>query len=58
MLTYLRDERQILDSFRKKKDSIWFKMYVFTKPLSRAGRDTKSVFTWSLTVLNAEFSFT
>ena len=30
---------------------------LFTNPSARAGYDTKSIFKWSLTGLNSEFSF-
>ena len=31
--------------------------YIFTNPSTRAGYDTRSIFKWSLTGLNSEFSF-
>ena len=30
---------------------------IFTNPFARAGYDTRSIFKWSLTGLNSEFSF-
>ena len=36
----------------------WFpNMILFTNPSARAGYDTRSIFKWSLTSLNSEFSF-
>ena len=32
-------------------------MILFTNPSARAGYDTRSIFKWSLTGLNSEFSF-
>ena len=36
---------------------IIFDIYIFTNPSARAGYDTRSIFKWSLTGLNSEFSF-
>ena len=33
------------------------RLIIFTKPSARAGYDTKSIFKWSLTSFNSEFSF-
>ena len=35
----------------------WFNIILFTNPSARAGYDTRSIFKWSLTSLNSEFSF-
>ena len=35
---------------------IWF-VFIFTNPSAQAGYDTRSIFKWSLTGLNSEFSF-
>ena len=32
-------------------------IYIFTNPSARAGYDTRSIFKWSITDLNSEFSF-
>ena len=39
--------------------SFWYDsfLYLFTNPSARAGYDTRSIFKWSLTGLNTEFSF-
>ena len=37
--------------------AILFNLYIFTNPSARAGYDTRSVFKWSSTGLNSEFSF-
>ena len=34
-----------------------YPIFLFTTPSARAGYDTKSIFKWSLTGLNSEFSF-
>ena len=34
-----------------------FILVLFTNPSAQAGYDTKSIFKWSLTGLNSEFSF-
>ena len=36
---------------------IYIYIYIFTNPSARVGYDTRSIFNWSLTGLNSEFSF-
>ena len=40
-----------------KYQSNFYKLYIFTNPSTRGGYDTRSIFKWSLTGLNSEFSF-
>ena len=36
---------------------LFFIIYIFTNPCARPGYNTRSIFKWSLTGLNSEFSF-
>ena len=55
---YNKQETQILNLLNTKDQ--WIPLAVeiiFTNPSARAGYDTRSIFKWSLTGLNSEFSF-
>ena len=45
------------DNCRFLQDFRYIYIYIYTNPSARAGYDTRSIFKWSLTGLNSEFSF-
>ena len=51
---------QIQNTYAEKGRTLLFRyelFILFTNPSTRAGYDTRSIFKWSLTGLNSEYSF-
>ena len=57
MIFEIQTDHLVLIKNKKKLRILSFQLTYLPNPSARAGHDTKSIFKWSLTGLNSEFSF-